>query len=129
MAVGTLLPGLSTLDKWSREGKFETSHEMERELKNTRIQLLAEICLYLQGKIQSLAHTLLESYYDFMMKFSIHMDEEISILSCQGFSEKNNLSLLSNHLRQIFDDLYQARIMERDKLGSFNLDETAVVLW
>ena len=30
VAVGTLLPGLSTLEKWYQEGTFGTCHELER---------------------------------------------------------------------------------------------------
>ena len=45
MYVGTLIPILSTPDKWSRSGTFGTRHELEGELKNDRNQLLAEICL------------------------------------------------------------------------------------
>ena len=71
---------------------------------------------------------LLESSYYFMMKIIIHTDADIIVLWCQGVSEGNILSLLSNQMRHIFDDLYQARIMERDKLGSSNVYETAVVL-
>ena len=50
-------------------------------------------------------------------------------MSCQGLSEKNILSLLSNHLRQIFDDLYRAQIMGRNKLGSSTVDKTTTILW
>ena len=40
VAAGTLLPGISTLDKWYRAGTFVTLHELERKLKNARTQLL-----------------------------------------------------------------------------------------
>ena len=59
----------------------------------------------------------------------IHTDADIGIMLCQGFSEKNILSLLSNHIRQIFDDLYQARILGRDKLGSSTVDKTVTFIW
>ena len=89
VVVGTLLPGLSTLDKWSQAGTFGTRHELDIELKNATTQLPAEICLYLQGRMQSVARKLLESSYNFMMTLLIYTDAEISILPCQGFSEKN----------------------------------------
>ena len=77
MAVGTLLPKFSTLDKGYRSGMFGTCH-----------QLLAEILLDLKGIMKSLARTLLESSYDFTMTLLIHMDAEVSILLCQRLSEK-----------------------------------------
>ena len=40
VAAGTLLPVFSTLDKWYRSGTCVTLHELERELKNARTQLL-----------------------------------------------------------------------------------------
>ena len=55
MTVGTLLTRLSTLEKWSWAGKFGNRHELEREIKNASTQILTEICLYLFGKVQSLA--------------------------------------------------------------------------
>ena len=45
VAVGTLLPRLSTLDVWSWEGAFGTRHELDREINNARTQLLEEIRL------------------------------------------------------------------------------------
>ena len=72
---------------------------------------------------------LLESAYNFMVPLRIHMDADSSIISCQGFSEKKILYLLSDHLRQIFDDLYWARILGRDNLGSSIVDNTATILW
>ena len=98
-------------------------------LNNIRTQLLAEIILDLRGKMQSLSRTILGSYYYFMMIVIIQTDAEISILLCQGFSEKNILSLLSNQLREIFDDLYWGLILERGKMAYFNVDETAAMLW
>ena len=57
------------------------------------------------------------------------MDAEISILLCQVFSEKQIFSLLSNQLRRVFDNLYRARILGRDKLGSSTMDSTATIMW
>ena len=79
--------------------------------------------------MKSLARTLLESSYNFMTTLQIHTDAENSIISCQRFSEKNILYLLPDQLRHIFDDLYQARIIGRDKLGSSTVGETAEILW
>ena len=64
-----------------------------------------------------------------MMMFLIHIDAEISILSCQWFLEKNILSLLSDQLMQNFDDLYWARILGREKFVSSTVDDTATILW
>ena len=64
-----------------------------------------------------------------MMTLLIHTDVEIRILLCQGFSDKNILSLLSYQLRQIFDDLYWVRIMGRDKLGYSTVGEIDYILW
>ena len=64
-----------------------------------------------------------------MMTLLIHTDAEIIILLCQGLSEKTILSLLSDQLRHIFGDLYWARILGRDKLGSSTVDKTAKILW
>ena len=72
--VGTFLPGLSTLDKWSLAGTFGNHHELERELNNTSTQLISDIHLDLRGKMNSLAHTLLESSYDFTVTLLIHTD-------------------------------------------------------
>ena len=74
VAAGTLLPVLSTLDQWSWAGKFGTWHELKREINNARTQILSEIRLVFQGKIQSLAHTLLDSSYIFIIVLLIHMD-------------------------------------------------------
>ena len=79
--------------------------------------------------MQSLTRTLLESSYNFIIMLLIHTDEDIIIMLCQGFSEKKILSLLSNQLRQIFDDLYWARIMVKDKLVSSTVDETSIIIW
>ena len=76
-----------------------------------------------------LARILLESSYHLMMMFLIHIDAEISILSCQWFLEKNILSLLSDQLMQNFDDLYWARILGREKFVSSTVDDTATILW
>ena len=78
--VGTLLSGFSTLDKWSRAGKSGNCHEPEIELKNARTQLLAEILLDPQVRIQSLSRTLLGSSCDFMTTLIILTDAEIIIL-------------------------------------------------
>ena len=79
--------------------------------------------------MQILARMILESSYDFMRILLIHMDAEIIIMSCQGFSEKNILSLLSDKLRQIFDDLCQARILGGGGLGSSTTYNTTSILW
>ena len=129
VAVGTLLTRLLCLDKCSLARTFGTCHELERELNNSRTQLLAEIRLDLRGKRQSLAPTLLDSFYNFMMTLLIHTDAEISILPCQGFSEKNILSLLSDQPGNIFDELYQACILGREKLVSSTVDNTTTILW
>ena len=78
--------------------------------------------------MQSIARTLPESSYDFMMTLLIYTDADIIILSGQGFSYKNTLSLLSDQLRHIFDNLYWARIMGRYKFGSSTMDKTAIIL-
>ena len=80
VAIRKLLPVISTLEKWSCSGKFGTWHELEMDLKNARTQFLVEICLDLKFRIQSLAYTLLDSYYEFMMTLIIHMDAEITII-------------------------------------------------
>ena len=64
-----------------------------------------------------------------MMTPLIYTDAETIILSCQEFSEENILPLLSDQLRHIFGDLYWARILGRDKLGSSTVDKTAKILW
>ena len=48
---------------------------------------------------------------------------------CVKVSQRKNLPFLSEHLRQIFDDLYQYRIMGWSNLGSSAVDDTAVMLW
>ena len=63
------------------------------------------------------------------MKLLIHMDVEIRILLCKLFSEKKILYLLSDQTRKIFDNLYQARILCRDKLRSSTVEKTAAILW
>ena len=40
-AVGTLLTGFYTLDKFTQVGTFGTWHELEKEIKNDSTQLLA----------------------------------------------------------------------------------------
>ena len=75
VAVGTILTRFPTLYKYSWAGTFGTRHEMERYLKNSSTQLLVEIRLDPQNKIQSLACTLLVSSYDFTMKLLIHNNE------------------------------------------------------
>ena len=47
----------------------------------------------------------------------------------KGYQIKNLISLLSDHMRQIFDDMYWAWILGRDMLGSSTMDETAAILW
>ena len=59
----------------------------------------------------------------------IHTDAEIGVMLCQGFSEKNTFFILSNQLRQIFDDLYRSHILGRDKMGSSTLYNTPAVMW
>ena len=63
-----------------------------------------------------------------MMMLLIHTNEDTSIILCQGFSEKTILSLLSDQLRHIFDNLYQDSIMRRNKFGSSTVDETATIM-
>ena len=123
--VDTILPLLSTLDKWSLTETLGIHNELESELKNYRTQFLAEIRLDLRGKMKSIAHTLLYSSCDFMMTLLIHTDADISILLGQGFSEKNIFSLLSDQTRHIYDNLYLAYIIGRYKLGSSTVDKTA----
>ena len=41
MAVGTLLPGFSTIDKWFWAGMFGTLHKLYRDINNDRTQLLS----------------------------------------------------------------------------------------
>ena len=38
------------------------------------------------------------------------------------------LSILSKHMRHIFDDLYQAKVLRRDNLGSSTVDETTAMM-
>ena len=85
---GTLLPGFSTIEKLSWAGTFGNFHEMDIELKKTRTQLPAGIFLEFRGRMQILARMLLESSYNFMTTVLINTDADISIVSCQGFSEK-----------------------------------------
>ena len=80
VAVGTLLPGLSTLGKFSWARTFGTRHKLEIELKNARTQFLEEIHLDLQGRIQIIARTLLDSSYDSMTMLLIHTNSEIRIM-------------------------------------------------
>ena len=63
------------------------------------------------------------------MTILMHTDADIIILVCQGFSEKNILSLQYDHLRQIFDDLYQDRILGRENLGYSTMDKTTKIMW
>ena len=79
--------------------------------------------------MQIISHALLETPYNLIMMLLIHTDAENSILLCHGFSEKNILSLLSKHTRQIFDNLYQDQVLSRDNLGSFTLDDTTAMMW
>ena len=76
-----------------------------------------------------LARTLLDSSYYFTMTLLINMDAEISILLFQRFLEKKILSLLSDHPRKCFDNLYQEIIMGRGNLGSSTVNETSTIMW
>ena len=58
VAVGKLLPNLSTLGKQSRDGNFGMHHELDRELNNACIQLLVEIRFELRSNIKILPWTL-----------------------------------------------------------------------
>ena len=71
----------------------------------------------------------MESSYKLMATLIIYTDTEISIMSCQGFSEKNILSLLSYLLSQFFDNLYWDRILGRDNLVSYTVENNATILW
>ena len=64
-----------------------------------------------------------------MITLVLHTDVEIRIMLCHGFSDKNILSVLSNHLRQVFDDLYWASIMGRENYVSSTVDEIPAILW
>ena len=44
-------------------------------------------------------------------------------------TEKNTPSLLSDQLRQNFDDMYQACIMGIEKLVFSTVEKTSVILW
>ena len=44
------------------------------------------------------------------------------------FLRENILSLLSDHLRQDFDDFYWDYILGRDKLSAYNVEDTAVII-
>lgn len=123
--LGTLLPGFTTLDRWSKDGAYGSRHELERELKNARRQLSEEIRMDLSGKMKALASYLLDTSYDFMMMLLRHTDSEVSILQGHGFEEKDILSLLSDQMRQVFDDMYHARVTGKDKLGQGDTVHTA----
>ena len=71
---------------------------------------------------------LLESSYYFLMTPMIHTYAEIDILLCQGFSDKNILSIQSDQMRQIFDDLYWSHIMGRDKMEYSIVYDTAAIM-
>ena len=129
MDIRTLLTVFSIIYKRSRAETFWTCHDLNRALKNSSIQPLAEIFLDLQGILQSLTRTLLESSYDFIKTLLIHTNAETIILLYQRFSEKNILSILPDHMSHFFDDLYWAHILSRDKLGYSTLDKTAAILW
>ena len=55
------------------------------------------------------------------MVLQIHTDAEIRILIFREVLEKTILSLVSNQLRRIFDDLYQDRLFGWYKLGSTDI--------
>ena len=74
-----------------------------------------------------IAVALLESSYDITL--ITNTDAEISILLSKWFSEKKNLSLLSNQMRQIFDLLYQALILGKGKLDSSTVDKSTEIMW
>ena len=118
MAARTILHIFSAIEIWYQAGTFGTRHELEREIKSSRTQLLVKFFLALRGRMQIIARTLLDSSYDFITTPLVHTDADVIILPCQGFSDKKILSLLSDRLRQIFDYLYRARILGRDKLVS-----------
>ena len=63
------------------------------------------------------------------MTILIYTDAEIIIILCQGFSDKNILSLLSDQLKHIFDDLYRDQMMMQYKLGFSTVDDTTEILW
>ena len=129
VATSTLLPGFPTLENVPDQGTFEIWHKLERDIKNSRTQLLEEISLEIQEKMEIIARTLLDSSYDFMVALIMNADADSSILLCQRFSEKNILSLLADQMRHMFYDLYQDRILGRNKLGSSTVENTAVIMW
>ena len=88
VAVVKLLPVFYTQDKWPRLGTFVTRDELDRYLHNSGTKLLVEICLNLLDIIKILSCTLLESSYEFKINLIIVMDVDISIILCQGLSEK-----------------------------------------
>ena len=49
--------------------------------------------------------------------------------SYNSYGENNIISLLSDQLRHMFDDLYQAWIMEKENLGSSTVDDIIVIMW
>ena len=79
--------------------------------------------------MQSLALTLLGSFYNFIMALIINTNADIIILPCQGFLEKNILSLLSNQMSKLFDNLERDFIMGREKLGYSTVENNLIILW
>ena len=67
--------------------------------------------------IQKLDFVLVGAPNSFIMNLLIHADAQTRIFICQVFSDKKILSLLFDHMSQIFDVLYQARVIGREKLG------------
>ena len=71
VAVGTILPGFPTLEEWSQAGMFGNRNELDRDINNNRTQLLSEIRLDLGGKVQSIAHVLLETPHNLIIMLLI----------------------------------------------------------
>lgn len=58
---------------------------------------------------------MLDTSYDVMMMLLRHTDAKIHTLRSQEFDQKEIMGLLSDQMRQIFDDMYAARVIARGR--------------
>ena len=65
-------------------------HELNKDIRNLHILILAETRLELRVKMQSIVHTLVEASYEFMINLLIRTNAKIRILTRQSFLDNKS---------------------------------------
>ena len=126
------LPGISTPERWDKNGVSGLKHQIERELSNIDTQFSQAIASNLEDypEARQLATECLYRSKKFATDICNYLSHERAFWVDKGYSEKHAHELACTSVRRIVEDIYIVRVVARD---SRDLEDPhyscALILW